>query len=67
MDENGNMKDECKQFSLTNPLEQFHKFNDKKSGIEHLCADLSKNNFNIKILFTPKYHYTLAGEGMQYS
>ena len=67
MDENDNIKDESKQFSLTHLFEQCHDFNNKMSDMKHLCADLSNNYFNIKLLFTPKYHCKLAGEGIEYS
>jgi hypothetical protein len=36
------------------------------SDLEHLATDLSGHDTTILILFTPKYHCELAGEGIKY-
>ena len=67
MDENGILRDDAKKYSLTPLLQQCADFQNEKSDLEHLCADLSKSNSKARILFTPEYHCNLAGEGIAYT
>ena len=57
-----------KQFSLKFILKNCSDFKNEKTDLEHLCNDLSEGCINkIGILFTPKFHCEIAGEGIEYS
>ena len=43
-------------------------FKEEKSDLEHICAEISSTMPNkTNILFTPKFHCELAGEGIEYA
>ena len=42
-------------------------FKSEKSDLEHLASELSNNTNKSSILFTPKFHCELAGEGIEYA
>jgi hypothetical protein len=64
--EDGKLKEASRQYTLSYLLEQCTDFNDEKSDLEHLATELSGRDTKISILFTPKYHCELAGEGIEY-
>jgi hypothetical protein len=47
-------------------LQQCTGFKDEKYDLEHLATELSGRDTTISILFTPKHHCELAGEGIEY-
>lgn len=49
-------------------LSQCKDFSDQKTDLEQLCDEISAEipNF-VSVLFTPKFHCELAGEGIEYS
>jgi hypothetical protein len=60
------LKEASRQYALSYLLQQCTDFKDEKSDLEHLAAELSGRETTISILFTPKYHCELAGEGIEY-
>ena len=57
-----------KQYSLSYLLSQCEDFKNEKKDIEYLCKEMGINSLCcIGILFTPKFHCELAGEGIEYS
>ena len=67
-EDTGLIKEECKQYSLTYLISQCSDFKNEISDLEHLTKEISKlHNINSEILFTPKFHCELAGEGIEYS
>ena len=57
-----------KEFILTNALSKCDDFINEKTDIEQLCEDVSIHSpKNCEILFTPKFHCELAGEGIEYA
>jgi hypothetical protein len=64
--EDGILKEASRQNALSYLLEQCTDFKDEKSDLDHLATELSGGDTKISILFTPKYHCELAGEGIEY-
>jgi hypothetical protein len=64
--QDGKLKEASRQYALSYLLQQCADFKDEKSDLEHLATDLSGRDTTISILFTPKYHCELAGEGIIY-
>jgi hypothetical protein len=64
--EDGKLKEASRQYALSYLLQQCTDFKNEKSNLEHLAAELSRRDKTISILFTPKYHCELAGEGIEY-
>jgi hypothetical protein len=62
----GKLKEASRQYALSYLLQQCTNFKDEKSDLEHLATELSGRDTIISILFTPKYHCKLAGEGIEY-
>ena len=61
------LKKECEQYCLTYLLNKCFDFNNEKCDLEHLCDRLSERNSNsCSVIFTPKFHCELAGEGIEY-
>ena len=53
---------------MTYLLSNCSDFKQQKTDIEQLCDELCFNkDYNMFILFTPKYHCELAGEGIEYT
>ena len=64
----GLLKEECKQYSLTYMLSRCSDFKNEITDLEHLTKVISEqNHIKSNILFTPKFHCELAGEGIEYS
>jgi hypothetical protein len=64
--EDGKLKEASRQYALSYLLQQCTNFKCEKSNSEHLATELSGRDTTISILFTPKYHCELAGEGIEY-
>ena len=60
------MKEASQQYALSYLLQQCSDFKDEKPDLEHLATEISGGDTTILILFTPKYHCELAGEGIEY-
>ena len=64
----GYLKEESGKYNMTDLISQCSDFKNEKSDIECLCCELSINlHSKFDILFSPKYHCELAGEGVEYS
>ena len=66
-DEDGKLNDVGREFCLTHLLSECIDFKSEKSDLEHLASELSNNRNKSSILFTPKFHCELAGEGIEYA
>jgi hypothetical protein len=64
--EDGKLKEASRQYALSYLLQQCTDFKNEKFDLEHLAAELSGRDTTISILFTPKFHCELAGEGIEY-
>jgi hypothetical protein len=64
--EDGKLKEASQQYALSYLLSHCTDFKEEKSDLEHLATELSGREATISILFTPKYHCELAGEGIEY-
>jgi hypothetical protein len=64
--QDGKLKEASRQYALSYLLQQCTNFKDEKSDLEHLATELSEWDTTISILFTPKYHCKLEGEGIEY-
>ena len=64
----GDIKNEYKMYSLKYLLNKCSDFKEEKCDLEHLCSELSfKYGCQCSILFSPKFHCEIAGEGVEYS
>ena len=64
----GQLKDDCKKYSLKYLLSNCDDFKEEKCDLEHLTCELSaRYDCGCSILFSPKYHCEIAGEGIEYS
>lgn len=66
-DEEKNLMEDGKIFCLTYLLENCGEFKNKLTALEHLAMEISSPQARCSILFTPKFHCELAGEGIKYS
>ena len=63
--DSGKVQKECKQYSLTNVLAKCTDFIEEQTDLEVLCNEISNDSpCTLSILFTPKFHCELAGEGI---
>jgi len=67
LNDEGALTEEGKQYSLKSLLMDCTDFRSEVTDLEHLAGELSSPDHHIKILFTPKFHCELAGEGIEYS
>ena len=66
--ENGKLTEEGKQFSLLFLLDNSPDFKAEMTDLEHLAKEVSTEHSNdFLILYSPKFHCELAGEGIEYS
>ena len=67
--EDGELTEDGRKFSLEYLLNQCEDFINEKNDLEHLASELTigRATNQISILFTPKFHCELAGEGVEYS
>ena len=68
-DEDGNLNENGKKFSLEYLLENCDDFINELNDLEHLASEISlgRSANKVTILFSPKFHCELAGEGIEYS
>ena len=63
----GEIKEECKQYSLTHVLSKCIDFKMEKTDIEKLLEEIgSKLGSKSSILYTPKFNCELVGKGIEY-
>jgi len=65
LDADGNIKEDCKQYVLGRLMANRPDFLNEPTDLEHLASKLSDDRCRITILFTPKYHPNIAGEGVE--
>ena len=66
--DDGRLTDDGKKLCLNCMLSQCKDFQDENSDLEFLVEEISdKVDCNFSILFAPKFHCELAGEGIEYS
>ena len=65
-DDDGNILDRYKEYSLTYLISNRPDFKQEKSALEYLAEQLSNDNYNIYITLSTPYHPELAGEGIEY-
>lgn len=66
-DEEENLTEDGKKYCLTYLMENCEDFKNELTDLEHLAEELSAPKTKYSILFTPKFHCELAGEGIEYS
>ena len=67
-DETGALNDQSKQYSLVHLMSKCSGFTNQKHDIEELISKVScAHRYNSNTLFTPEFHYELAGDGIEYS
>jgi hypothetical protein len=66
LDDDGNIKEDRKAFVTSYLVSQLADFENEISDLEWLAFELSDENNTISILFTPKYHCEMAGDGIEY-
>jgi hypothetical protein len=66
-DDDGSILPQFHEFCLKNLLSTCEDFRNEVSAMEDLALSLSTPTSNVTILFSPKYHCEIAGEGIEYS
>ena len=66
-DENGVVRDQYLPICLRYTLSQCIDFKHEITAMEDLAVKLSTATSTVKVLYTPKYHCEIAGEGVEYS
>jgi hypothetical protein len=66
-DENGEVLKQYLPFCLRHVLSQCRDFQNEVTAMEDLAAQLSTDICTVHILYTPKYHCEIAGEGIEYA
>jgi hypothetical protein len=54
-------------FCLRHLLAECSDFKNEVTSMENLMSQLTINDSNVEIMYTPKYHCEIAGEGIEYS
>jgi hypothetical protein len=70
LDETGNLNEEGKNYCLPYLLNQCKDFREEKTDLEYMVEELGlelNTDCMFRILFTPKYHCEMAGEGIEFS
>ena len=69
IDEEGQLTEDGKRFCMEYLLRNCTDFKNELNDLEHLAKDLSIGRAanNVGVMFTPKFHCELAGEGVEYS
>jgi hypothetical protein len=72
-EDNGDLKEESKPFILTyllsqcsNFVNEISNFANEISDLQQIAAKLSGETGTVTIGFTPKYHFVIAGEGIEF-
>jgi hypothetical protein len=66
-DDDGEIRQRYLPFCLRYILSQCSDFKNEITAMEDLALRLSINDSDVSIMFTPKYHCEIAGEGIEYS
>ena len=66
-DEEGNIKSEVAEFTLTHLMANRHDFATETTDLQQLGMGLSTDDAKVQIMYTPKYHCEFAGEGIEYA
>jgi hypothetical protein len=65
-DENGDLLQHFRPFCLRSLLGECPDFRNEKSALQNLVEAYSTPTASCQVLFTPKYHCEIAGEGIEY-
>ena len=64
----GVVKDDCQRYALSYLMNNCSDFINQKTDVEELCDEIGgRLGIKCHILFTPKFHCEIAGEGIEYS
>ena len=66
-DDEGRLTGDREQYCLRSLLMKCSDFRSEVTDLEHLASELSTTQYSVVILFSPKFHCELAGEGVEYS
>jgi hypothetical protein len=66
-DSNGNMPDEYLQYCLCHVINECADFKNEVTAMQELAKEMSDDTTSFEVLYTPKYHCEIAGEGIEYS
>jgi hypothetical protein len=66
-DESGIIMEQYLPLCMRQLLAECPDFRDEITAMEDLCDNLSTINCKVKIIYTPKYHCEIAGEGIEYA
>jgi hypothetical protein len=66
-DETGSIMDQYLPYCMRHLLSNCSDFRDEITAMEDLCQNISTINSTVSILYTPKYHCEIAGEGIEYA
>ena len=64
-DDNGKLIPEKAEFILAELMKQQPDFQLEQSDLQHLADEISGPTCTVKVIFTPKYHCEIAGEGVE--
>jgi hypothetical protein len=67
IDESGTIMNQYLPYCMRHILSNCSDFRDEITAMEDLCKNLSTDNCKVSILYTPKYHCEIAGEGIEYA
>ena len=70
VDEHGNLNDEGKKYCLPYLMKQCKDFREEKMDLEYMVEELGvelDTDCIFRVLFTPKYHCEMAGEGIDFT
>ena len=65
LDDDKNVKDECRQFVLSLVMADRPDFKNELTDLEYLAQRMSDENCQVVVIFSPKYHPNIAGEGIE--
>ena len=65
LDEEGKIKEEHKAFVLTHLISERKDFLNEVTALEWICNELSSDDCLMTVVFSPKYHCEIAGEGIE--
>ena len=63
----GELTAEGKKYALKHIINECSDFLQEKTDLEHLLEEISTDINTFSVLYTPKFHCELAGEGIEYS
>jgi hypothetical protein len=65
--DDGSLKEESKPYILSELMATCADFSNERTDLQHLADTLSDSATNVDVMFTPKYHCEMAGEGIEYA